>query len=253
VKQARPGLTANQYRSLLINTSGPASLTPGVPATVQEAGAGLVNVLAALNATAVVSPVTLGFGAGTGASYTPQQNLTVTNVGSVRDTFQLNVLPATPGPALPTLGQSTVTLDPGAAASIQVIFLASALAPGQYEGVITVQGTQSNVITRVPYWYGAPTGVPAHITVLENPSTGGPLAAGSRTEVIFRVTDATGLPVTTLLPVASSVSGGGSVIGLTPYAFGYNSFALSVQVSSGTNIFQIQVGPLTLQVSVLAQ
>ncbi|HKE29948.1 MAG TPA: S8 family serine peptidase [Bryobacteraceae bacterium] len=255
VKMARPGLTVNQYRSLLVNTSGTASFTPGVPATVQQAGAGLMNVLAALNATAAVSPVTLGFGAGTGAAYTPQQTLTVTNVGMVRDTFQLNVEPTTPGPALPTLGQSSVTLDPGASASIPVTLLASALASGQYEGVITVQGTKSNVTTHLPYWYGAPTGVPAHITVLYNASSSTPLTAGSRAldAVIFRVTDATGLPVTNQLPVASSVSGGGSVLSLTPYAFGYNAFALSVQVTAGTDIFQIQVGSLTVQVSVLAQ
>lgn len=251
VKHARPGLTVNQYRSLLINSADPASFTPGIPASVQQAGAGLMNVLAALNATAAVSPVTLGFGAG--AAYTPQQNLTVTNVGSVRDSFQLNVLPTKPGGVQPSLGQSSLTLDPGASASVPVTFLAAGLAPGQYEGVITVQGVQSNVAARVPYWYGAPSGIPARITVLDNPSSSQPVAAGTRTQVVFRVTDATGLPVTNLLPAATSVSGGGTVIGLTPYAFGYNAFVLTVQVTTSTDIFQIQVGSVTLQVSVLVQ
>ena len=253
VKQARPGLTANQYRSLLINSSGTASFTPGIPASVQQAGAGLMNVLAALNATAAISPVSLAFGAG--AAYTPQQSLTVTNVGTVRDSFQLNVAPTNAGGVQPSLGQSSVTLDPGASASAPVSFPAAGLAPGQYEGTITVQGAQSNVAARIPYWYGAPTGIPAHITVLYNASSSEPLTAGSRAQdaVVFRVTDASGLPVTDLLPVATSVSGGGTVLALTPYAFGYNAFALSVQVTAGTDIFQIQVGSVTLQVSVLAQ
>ena len=252
VKQARPGLTADQYRSLLINSAGPAAYTPGIPASVQQAGAGLMNVFAALNATAAVKPATLGFGAG--ASYTPQQSLTVTNVGTVRDTFQLSVLPTSPG-AMPSPAQSSVTLDPGASAAIAVSFPGAGLAPGQYEGVVTVQGTQSTVAARVPYWYGAPSGIPAHITVLYNASSSTPLAAGTRAAnaVIFRVTDAAGLPVTTLLPVATSVSGGGTVLSVAPYAFGYNAFTLSVQVAAGTDVFQIQVGPIAVQVSVLAQ
>src|SRR6185437_4114480 len=59
IKQARPGLTAPQYRSLLINSADRAFSSPGSSAHIQQAGAGLLNVFAALNASATVSPVSL--------------------------------------------------------------------------------------------------------------------------------------------------------------------------------------------------
>ena len=64
VKAARPGLTAAQYRSLVINNAGSISYAPGTPATVQQAGAGILDVSAALRSTAAMSPVSISFGIG---------------------------------------------------------------------------------------------------------------------------------------------------------------------------------------------
>src|SRR5207248_315824 len=50
LKSARPGLTSAQYRSLLVNTAGPASSAPDAQAHVQRAGGGMLDMLAAVNA-----------------------------------------------------------------------------------------------------------------------------------------------------------------------------------------------------------
>lgn len=254
LKQARPGLTADQYRSLLIDTAGPASLTPGVSASVQQAGAGLLNVLSVLNATAAASPVSLGFGAG--GDFSSARNLTITNVGTQPDTFQVAVAPRDSSGPVPSTDTASVQLDAGASATVAVTFVGSGLTPGQYEGFVTVQGLQASVPTRVPYWYGVPSGVPAHITVLYNASANAPVRAGSQVSaaVIFRVTDGAGLTVSAT-PAASTVSGGGTVVGLSRYNFAPNAFSLSVRTgtSPGPNVFQIVAGPVSVQVTIVSQ
>ena len=253
VKQARPGLTVDEYRSLLIDAASPAWLVPGTAARVQQAGAGLLNVLAALHASAAASPVSLGFGAG--GDFSAVENLTITNVGAVSDQFLLTVAPRDGGGPVPSLSLNSVQLDPGNSATIPVTFAGSGLAPGQYEGFIAIQGMQASTATQVPYWYGVPSGVAAHITVLYNASSSGSLSAGTRVSdaVIFRITDSSGLPVSNVSPVATSVSGGGTVMGVARYNGAPNAFALTVRPAAGTNVFQIQVGSITALVDIVAQ
>jgi hypothetical protein len=43
------------------------------------------------------------------------------------------------------------------------------------------------------------------------------------------------------------------VTGLTPYNNSDGTFALSVRTAAGTNVFQIQAGPVSIMVSVVAQ
>ena len=92
VKAARPGLTAAQYKSLLVNNTGRISAKPGSAASAQEAGAGALDVSAALRATAAMEPVSLSFGVG-GAGTLISKNLIVTNVGTARETFLISALP----------------------------------------------------------------------------------------------------------------------------------------------------------------
>ena len=180
VKAARPGLLAAQYRSLLINTAAPAFSVPGVPALIQEAGAGQLDLSAALTATSTVTPASLAFGIGA-ADAQVTRSLTLANVGSTRETFLLSVdrtegipgfvapgsrtaeaialsLP-TPGrrPVL-TLSTASMTLDPGASAPVAVTFGGTGLGTGAHEGFLHITGTNSGLETRVPYWYGVPSG-----------------------------------------------------------------------------------------------
>jgi hypothetical protein len=178
----------------------------------------------------------------------------VTNIGAVSDTFQLAVVPAGSSAPVPQLSQASLQLDPGASAVVPVVFQADGLAPGAYEGYITIQGSLAGASSRVPYWYGVPSGVPAHITVLKND----PVRAGASVNgaVYFRVTDAIGIPVTgakisvTATSAGSTVGSIASVDSSVPGAF---TFGGRISIQPGNNTFQIQAGPVTATVTIVGQ
>lgn len=256
LKQARPGLSVDQYRALLIDSADPASLAPGTPAPMQTGGAGLLNVLSAINATAAAAPVSLSFGWGSG-TFRASASLTVTNVGASPDTFQLSVAPRVAGAPAPALRLESVRLDPGSSARIPIHFQASAAAAGAYDGYINIQGSLSSVITHVPYWYGAVSSEPAYITVLYSVGGGGAQAIGSslRQAVIFRVTDAAGIPVAAA-PTVTAMSSGAQATApaaMDPYFPGAYSFDVSLSTQPGNNVFQIQAGALTATVTIVGR
>jgi hypothetical protein len=252
LKAARPGLTADQYRSLLIDTADAAYAMPGTAARVQQSGGGFMNVLSALNATAAASPVSFSFGVG--GQTNSSQTLTISNVGAVADSFQVSATPRDPGAPVPQFSTTVAQLNPGASASIPLVFATDGLAPGQYEGLIQIQGASASVPTRVPYWFGVPSGTPAFITVLTSTASG---SAGSSLSqaVIFRVTDSSGLPVSTV-PQVTALSGGGRVTAISGLGSYYpNDYALSVRLGTqpGSNVFRIQAGSLVSTVTITGQ
>jgi minor extracellular serine protease Vpr len=257
LEQARPGLTVDQYRSLLVNAAAPASLAPGVPAAIQQAGGGVLDVLASLNATATAVPATLSFGQG-GASVNTSQMLTLTNVGAMADTFQLSVTPTNSGAPAPQLAAASVQLSPGASVSIPVLFQASSLAPGAYDGYISVQGNLSGYASRIPFWYAVPSFTPAYITVLYNVGSESSQTAGSRIPqaVVFRVTDAAGLPITGLVPSVTAMGDGATATGLTSIDSsvpGGYTFNVRLSATPGSNVFQIQAGPISTTITITGQ
>jgi minor extracellular serine protease Vpr len=253
LKAARPGLTSAQYRSLLVNSADPAFLVPGTPATVQQAGAGILDVLSAINATAAAAPVSLSFGAGSG-TINSTETLNISNVSTAPDTFRVLVVPSN-GAAAPTVSSATFDLAAGGTTGIPVQFSAAGLAPGQYEGYITIQGTHSGIPTRVPYWYGVQSTTPGHITVLDSTSSA-PAGSVVTQAILFRITDPSGIPMNASATVVP-VSGGGtvttrvqSVNSQSPY-----SYVVSVKLgpTPGDNVFRIQVGSLTKDVTITGQ
>jgi minor extracellular serine protease Vpr len=252
LKAARPGLTSAQYRSLLVNTAATSYSTPGTQSRVQQAGAGSLDMLAALNATAAAAPVSLTFGAGNG-TVRSTRTLTVSNVGTTADTFLLAVTPLDGGSA-PDLPYTKVQLDPGASVDVPVRFAADGLAAGIYDGFIVIQGTQSSVTTRVPYWHGVASGHAAHLTLLDV-SNGGRAGSTVQDAMYFRVTDENGLPVTGVRPSVLTVSGGGSVSGLfeiTGAPYTYDTY-VRLGTRPGANVFRIQAGELTKDVTINGQ
>jgi hypothetical protein len=234
-----------------VNTSAVEASAPGTQAHVQKAGAGRLDMLAAVNSTAAVAPVSLSFGAGNGSVHA-LRNLTVWNLGTEPDTFQLSVT-ALGGNAVPELPFATVQLAPGASTTVPVGFSVDGLTPGEYEGFIQVQGTRSNVTSRIPYWHGVMSGQPQHITLLANQATG---TAGSSVSnaLLFRVTDDSGVPVADP-PAVRVLSGGGTVNNINtfsnvPYLFGAN---VRLGPRPGANVFRIQVGELTKDVTIIGQ
>ncbi len=128
LKGARPGLTVAQYRSLLINNAGPANSGAGKAATVQQAGAGVLNVAAALSGTVAAYPTSLNFGTGQRA-VSRTLDLSLNNVGTSADTYSVAVVAAGDGPR-PALSIGSFQLDPSGSQPVSVTVNATGLAAG---------------------------------------------------------------------------------------------------------------------------
>ncbi|BAL81004.1 putative S8 family peptidase [Caldisericum exile AZM16c01] len=126
VKQAKPNLTPQDIKSLIMNTSdilyNPASSRP-FPPTLQ--GAGRVNVFNAVNSNAIVYPSSLIFGNGV---QTKTFNLTIQNFSDTTKTFSTSILNASNDtisiniPSTITVsGNSRVTFDITLTASSDVV------------------------------------------------------------------------------------------------------------------------------------
>ena len=246
LKAARPGLTAQQYRSLLINSASKFLTSSGAVLSVEQTGAGLLNMSSAINDTVAASPVSLSFGTG-GSTVDQTSTLTLTNVGSGTDTFSIVATAAGLPGVTPTITPSSVQIDPGQSATVSVEFAASGLDPGAYSGVLQVQPARGPVTALVPYWYGIPSDVPAYLTVLYAPSSG---SRGSRQTIYYRISDKAGLPVFMDATVKPTMGGGSFVRLQNIDSFYPGVYAATVRlgITAGENDFQISAGDLAVTV-----
>jgi len=249
LKSARPGLTVDQYRSLLINSA--AAAWDG--AAVQHAGAGVLDVSAALSATAAAFPVSLGFGSGPGTADL-RRGLTISNVGTATEAYSL-YLQARAGAASVVLSAGTVELAPRASANLEIRLSGTDLAPGSHEGYIVIQGLTSGIEARVPYWYGVASNLPQHVTILS--AAGEPQAGALVNNAIqFRITDAAGLLAPGAAPVVTVVSGGGEVLEVElrdRISPGLYSVRVRTGPSPGPNVFRIEAGSAVREVTLLSR
>jgi subtilisin family serine protease len=238
LKAARPGLTAAQYRSLLVNSAAPL-------ASAHSGGAGVLHVQAALGSTVAVAPVSLGFGAGAGTADVTRE-LTIANLAAAEDTIVISTGETAPGVSLEA-ETNVLRIRAGGEQRISIRLRGSGLAAGEYQGWIRLRGTQSAVETIVPYWYGVADGVPRHVTTLGAPSIG---ESGAPQDVYFRVTDGAGTPLA--LPAASvrALSESGSVLSVTSEdkeSPGVFHAILLLGNDDGPNVFEIAAGPAKQQ------
>ncbi len=236
IEAARPGLTVSQYRSLLINSAAPVVQDSGTALSIQQSGAGFLNVLNALNSNIAVVPASLSFGSGSG-SVNQTSTLAVTNLGAASDTFSVNVQPIGNGPA-PTLSSNNVALNPGQSQNISVTFSGSSLVPGAYQGYLQIQGTQNSVIANVAYWYGVPSGVATHVTILDAPTNGSPRSL--QTILVRPVDDqglAAGQPTVTVTGGNGTVTDVQSIDSAIPGAY-----QVRVRLAAGSNTFTVASG-----------
>lgn len=255
LKAARPGFTPLEYKSLLVNSAAPAFPPPDQALSVQSAGAGMLDLNAAMLATLAVNPTSIGFGVGPG---TTQLSTTVrlSNLGYSGDTFQISVSPAGGSPA-PVPSTTTVQLDSDTYFDLPLSFTASGLGPGEYEGFIVIQGTISGSVARIPYWYGVASSTPAYIAILYAPVT--PPAAGTEVDdaIWFRITDASGIIVSGANPTVTASSGGGSVLAVNSLDSYYPGvWAVNIRMgplSGVSNVFTIAAGGITQTVTIVAQ
>ncbi len=228
LKAARPNLTVPQYRSLLINGAAIATASEGVTATLSQAGAGMLNLAAAVGGTVAAYPTALSFGAGDTLHVTLP--LSLSNVGAATDTYTIQAVPIGDIPA-PSLATSSLSLDPGAVQQVPVTLDVGGLAPGEYSGYLLVSGTASASVARIPYWFAVPGSQPAGISILYQDNFD--QARSTATEaVVFRVVDAAGLPYTGSLRPQFTVAGSGTVRAL--YGTGDIPGTYAVDIRTGT-------------------
>jgi subtilisin family serine protease len=241
LKAARPGLAAAQYRSLLVNSASPMEATP-----VQWTGSGVLNVSAALESTAAVYPVSIGFGVGLGTADLTRQ-LTITNVGIADDTF--TIVADAPISAEPGM----VRIGAGASQNLTVRLSGAFPGPGEYQGYVHIRSTHSAVESVVPCWYAVPDRIPRYIVELQTPPVGAP---GTAQHIYFRVTDGTGFALAGPVPEVTAVGQLGKVLSvkseddLSPGVF---HAVVLLGDYEGPNVFEIRAGDVKRQVTIQGQ
>jgi len=246
LKAARPGLSSAQYRSLLINNANAANAGPGTLATVQQAGAGVLNVAAALSGTATVSPTAVNFGV---KPANATQNLTITNIGSVTENYSISVIPSGGGP-VPLPSSTTVQLDPGNSQTVSFSLAAPGLAAGEYQGSIKLTGSVNPSPVNVPYWFAANGTSPAGISVLWSDDFDSANSTASEA-VVFRVVDVAGLPLSPSSPPQVVVSAGvGSVRGVYRVGSVPGTYAIDIRTGASSMQLAITAGDATQTVTI---
>jgi minor extracellular serine protease Vpr len=235
LKAARPGLSTEQYKSLLMNS------TSQFGGTLQETGVGLLDVGAAVRSTMTAVPSAMEFGVGGSTVYTAK-TFVLKNLGTASDTFSISAAPLANG-AAPTPSPDVVELAPGATAEISVRFSGSNLPARSHEGFLIIRGTQTEVTTRVPYWYAVTNSTAKSINIIEAPDEG---RRSSAQDFYVRSLDAAGVPLPTEPKVTLISTGeGASVMSVESVDYRYPGFYLvRVRLSSepGANVFDIEAG-----------
>lgn len=238
LKSLRPGLTAAQYRSLLVNTASTVE-RGGRVLRPQESGAGLLNLEAAAVAVTTANPVSLTFSASSGI-VDASRILTFDNLSGEPDRLSLSVEML--DGKVPPLVQPAVDLPARGRAAVNVRFAATGLAPGPYQGWLIARSERTGQAIRVPYWHGVGSDTPATLTPLLNEATG---RVGARLQFIVQVTDSAGLLTGAVAPTVTAVARNGvvgRVFSVTPQDTG--SWIVTVSLALGTNAFDIQAGEL---------
>jgi minor extracellular serine protease Vpr len=250
---ARPGLTASQYRSLLVNSTGPLTDANGNPLTPQAVGSGKLNLLQALqnNLAAAPSGVNFKTGAGSIDSVVP---VVFTNVGGASDTFTVVVNPINSSGPIPSVDVATFTLAPAASQKVSLHLAGTGLSPGEYDGFLAVSGTQTSVATRVPYWFGVPGSAVKNISTLQYDP--GPYSAGDTATIVIRSTDLIGMPFDAGTPTATMTGVRGSVT-VAPTGDVPGTYQATVRVgrpdANGLNVVTITAGGTSKDLTLVVQ
>lgn len=241
LKAARPGLSNEHYRSLLVNSS---AMFTG---TVQQTGAGLLDLSAALRSTAAAAPVSLSFGVG-GSTVDAVQLLRVTNLSSQPDL--LTLVPTAAAGLTPYLSANEIWLEAGESREIEVRLQGTQ--SGQSLGTIDIRGSHSDVVARVPFWYATPSEEAETITLLDVPESA---RRNTTATVLFRVTDSAGVPVTAQ-PEVTIREGEGQVQSLDWIDGEFPGvWALTVRLAplSGLNALQVRSGSRTADFTIVGR
>ncbi len=149
------GFAPANIKSALVNTATPLAKTlDGALISVMNAGAGKLNLPAALSATLVARPVSLSFGASSPrVALNSTQQVTLTNVGTTTAAYTASIAPRYSDPNLKVaVDPSTFTLAAGASATLNVSVSNTSMLQSSYEGFINIRNQAANTAINVPYW-----------------------------------------------------------------------------------------------------
>jgi minor extracellular serine protease Vpr len=157
IRGYHPDWTAAQVRSAIVNTANRDVLKDYQTGTqiVTDAniiGAGLEDLLAAVEAKVALSPISLSYGqVPSGSGRVRASEVTLTNVTDVTQTYTLAVEDATAGTTF-VVNPSSVTLAPGASASVVVrLDVARGASSGDHQAWLTVSSGGTEVAHMVLY------------------------------------------------------------------------------------------------------
>lgn len=248
IKSLHPGLTVDQYRSMIINNAGIALDAAGEQSSIMQSGGGLLDASAAVNTTVTAYPATLALGAG-GTDAQVAKTLTIINIGAGADTYTLSA-ETTNDQMKPVADHATIQLEAGASQDVGLTWTGTGMTDGAYSGFVTITSANTGKTARVPYWFDSTSGTPAGVTMLDNP---GSAQRGSRLTLRFRVLDKAGMVLTGIDPVVTGTSGGGRAGGVADYdSYWPGVYAVTVRLSitAGDNVFQVQAGGFTYNFTV---
>jgi uncharacterized protein (TIGR03437 family) len=196
VKQAHPKYTVAQIKSALVNTAAQDVSVDdtGIPVDVEWIGAGRLDAGAAAGSTITAEPATVSFGF-VKATMPSAKPISITNQGTSQVTLAVAVAPNTqPTGVKIAVDQQSLSLAPGAAATLNLSLFGSVPPPGSYSGFVTLQASGSSAPSaRIPYLFIVGDGVPYNANPISGFAFGGPGADGGT--LIVQVVDQYGAPV----------------------------------------------------------
>jgi hypothetical protein len=220
------------------------SESAGTPMTV---GSGKLDLFGAMQNNLAAVPSSLNFqtAAGQVNSTLP---IVVTNVGTAPDTFAITVN-AIDGGIAPVVDVASFSLAPGASQTVNVTLAGSGLATGVYDGYLTIAGTQTNISTRIGYWFGVPGSAVQNVSVLnQNQLNGGGFPLETDLSIFTRYSDQIGMPIAGPAPSVTAVSARAKVLNIAPAGDIPGTYKIDIQLGrvSGTyDEFDLAVGSVT--------
>ncbi len=252
VKAGRPGSTTGQVRSLVINSATRLVEEALGPSPVNSAGAGMLNVEAALKNTATANPTSLTFGSG-GATVDASRDLKITNVSGTVQTYAAEAAPLTEG-VVPDLSEALFTLEPGASKTLTLRLNQTGLANGTHQGFVSIRAVDAGTVARVPFFYAVRSSTPASITVVDTVGVQFLGAAPNSSVTLYvRINDAAQQSIDELDPQVSVTTGTGRVVSVDPVhgTFpGFSRVSLRLGALRGNNVFRIAAGEVVRTVSI---
>ncbi|HPT25634.1 MAG TPA: S8 family serine peptidase, partial [Bryobacteraceae bacterium] len=235
LKASRPGLYAQDYRSLLVNSARPLTAEDGTTMDVMKGGAGSLNLENALKLTLSAFPVSVSFGL-QGSTLDTYRQVIVRNVTDATRSYTLEL--QTANTVRPLLTASTLTLAPGEIAGPCLIFQGE-FTPGNYQGFLVMRDDQTQAETRVPYWLAVKTGKPTQVSIPIYPES---FRAGSTVSYYFRLHDVSGAIVEDVTPEVTATNGNSIVRRVGQYSGYPGLWYLDISVGTMSSSVEIVAG-----------